>query len=248
VVTFRKIKADWVKFFNKEVILNGKKLNILESFIFERTSNFIDFILWLPGIMVFTYLYTYIHYRFEIGFVWFGLIAFMMVVVLLFYSLFVYRYMYKEHQRHLYKYNENIDEYISSSWIVNSTMIFKAIYNRTYRENDKRLEYLKKCYGHELFEMLKSAAFEDDMGMVSYIENPSKEKVNAAIIESSRNVQVSLFKTPFTFSKYDLKVLKKFYAQAKGIKDADKFAWACIDRKSAQELAQELNRDLVLKN
>lgn len=230
----------------KKIIINARELNKFQESLFEIRTEVINAVLFFPIILIsFIQLVKLRENQMDNSIVGMALTMIATASIIYFYYRFIRDKVFISNKTYYSPRFKGMQEDLNSSWIINRQMVEEMLTANWYDNSNSKTDILKNCYGHSVFENLKTQAFEDVREMVSYIEQPKPYMINKVLNYKDISEGKYLFKKPFTFEKQNISDLQAYYAFTIGLKSADEFAWKAIRLKSKEQLVDFLDDKLV---
>ncbi len=232
---------------SKEINLNGRRLNRLQTLLFNRSSNFLYLMVYMPFIIILITLATLaMSAGAKENSELMALIIVAEIMTMASMSFMVNKMLFMDKKASGNMFGFDIDYVLKNSYFINKEMVEKLLCRMSYRKDELEYKILKNCSGHEIIEKCKIKAYQNIPEMINYMENISKERLANHIVCNTLRGE-KCFKEPFTFKNRTFEELIYFYSMANNIRQGDTFAQKALSLKTKEELYKSLNDKLVEK-
>lgn len=230
------------------MVVNGRRLNAIQRYFFDKESSTIDFILATLHITLMVFLGYLSFYMVHSKQTVYSLLP--VFTILLIYITIAPTFKKKHIFKKISWTGDNKSKYlinrINKSWIINKEMIERAITNPYNHKLDNEVyKFLKNSYGHPIFNQIRKRYVVQEPSMFQYYEKPTKKEVANFMHESYKADKGYMIAKPFTFDVYEKARLIKYYAQLKSINLSSEFNKKALNSMSKEELVRVLDGELV---
>jgi len=229
----------------KSIIINGRKLNCLQRFIFNMgyvTIINIFKIIYIIGIFVLFALVLYVQRNVDI----LGVTIFVglsLTIFIMYYWYYIEEYVFIMGNPRGLVIPPDVTGILKKSWIINWKMVevFVGAVMRS-RNNKVGIGILENSSGHTVLDRLKEDAAQNIPSMVKHIEKPTYDMICSVMMHYSKTGEVLELHRCYKFEKETIERLRVFYAVSNGIEMEDNFTTKAIKIKSKKSLLDNLKR------
>ncbi len=229
----------------RKIIINGRKLNSIQGFFFDRSSKLVYFVSTFPFLAMVLMASLFIiapetKQANELKPVF--LITIISALVLM--TIMVDKVLFIQLKDSKYITISDIENALKKSYFVNAQTIERLYAKISYNKEARMINMLKNSYGHKIIENWKLGVYNQCPEMINYMQKPSKKLIEDFILHNTLREE-KCFTKPFTFKSRNLGELRYFYSMINNIRQSDTFAQKAIAMKSKDELYKQLDRALV---
>lgn len=227
----------------KDLIINGRKFNLLQKFLFNRSGFFIKSTLIFLLIALIVLELSLVSLLTGKAII---IAVFLIIITISTGPIIIEEVIFKNNRMWLLGIEEN-KKMVATSWIVNKEMLNEVIKNPYNSEIEEVLRVLQKSYGHRIIDDKKKSLYSYSKSMINFIEEPTIELVMHRLKTYPKKEGQKPFFEPFTFDNLTTQEVKQVFMEFKKINANDKFAKKAVDTKAKENLVSILDKELVAR-